>query len=43
MTLRDASEKQKIQEHSSGKIPIFDCAVALFTMQNALLVISNLT
>jgi hypothetical protein len=26
----------------SGKIPVFDCAVALCTMQNALLVISNL-
>jgi hypothetical protein len=25
------------------KIPVFDCAVALCTMQNALLVISNLT
>jgi hypothetical protein len=24
-------------------IPVFDCAVALCTMQNALLVISNLT
>jgi hypothetical protein len=27
----------------SRKIPVFDCAVALCTMQNALLVISNLT
>jgi hypothetical protein len=25
------------------KIPVFDCAVALCTIQNALLVISNLT
>jgi hypothetical protein len=25
------------------KFPVFDCAVALCTMQNALLVISNLT
>jgi hypothetical protein len=25
------------------KIPVFDCAVALFTMQNTLLVISNFT
>jgi hypothetical protein len=25
------------------KIPVFDCAVALGTMQNALFVISNLT
>jgi hypothetical protein len=27
----------------SRKIPVFDCAVALCTMQNTLLVISNLT
>jgi hypothetical protein len=27
----------------SRKNPVFDCAVALCTMQNALLVISNLT
>jgi hypothetical protein len=27
----------------SRKVPVFDCAVALCTMQNALLVISNLT
>jgi hypothetical protein len=29
--------------HSHEKNPVFDCAVALRTMQNALLVISNLT
>jgi hypothetical protein len=33
-----ASAKPKLQ-----KIPVFDCAVALCTMQNELLVISNLT
>jgi hypothetical protein len=29
--------------HNPKKNPVFDCAVALCTMQNALLVISNLT
>jgi hypothetical protein len=29
--------------HNHKKNPVFDCAVALCTMQNALLVISNLT
>jgi hypothetical protein len=29
--------------HNHEKIPVFDCAVALCTMKNALLVISNLT
>jgi hypothetical protein len=29
--------------HNHEKNPVFECAVALSTMQNALLVISNLT
>jgi hypothetical protein len=29
--------------HNHEKFPVFDCAVALCTMQNKLLVISNLT
>jgi hypothetical protein len=29
--------------HNHEKTPVFDCAVALCTMKNALLVISNLT
>jgi hypothetical protein len=39
--LETPEELQLHQNHE--KIPVFDCAVALCTMQNKLLVISNLT
>jgi hypothetical protein len=29
--------------HNHDNFPVFDCAVALFTFQNVLLVISNVT
>jgi hypothetical protein len=40
-TVRPAGLKQATPQ--PRKIPVFDCAVALCTMQNALLVIRNLT
>jgi hypothetical protein len=39
--LETPEELQLHQNHE--KFPVFDCAVALCTMQNVLLVISNLT